>query len=89
MTRLTPGRTRETSGWVLLAVLFPTTSYAYLDPDTGTYGFQMVLAAGVVLVFSARAYWRKREAKTPERPVEEDDGKSGGVAKPADGSFRP
>lgn len=54
---------------LLLAMVFrPSTSYAYLDPGTGSYGFQMLLAVGLVLFFGARVYWKKSRAKSsPEQ----------------------
>jgi len=56
---------------LLALVLHPSTSYAYLDPGTGSYGFQMLLAVGLVLFFAARMYWKKARAKSSQQ---QDDG---------------
>ena len=36
---------------------FPASAYAYLDPGTGSYIFQLVIAAIVGLLFLAKVYW--------------------------------
>ncbi len=37
--------------WALIAALYPSTSHAYLDPGTGSYSFQMLLAVGLAAAF--------------------------------------
>jgi hypothetical protein len=48
-------------------VLYPSTSFAYLDPGTGSYGFQMLLAVALVLFFTGRVYWKKMRAKSSQK----------------------
>ena len=38
---------------------FPASVHAYLDPGTGSYIFQIVLAAIVGLGFVIKVYWKK------------------------------
>lgn len=44
---------------ILLYVLFPTHAYAYLDPGSGSYIFQLIIAAVVGFGFLLKVYWRK------------------------------
>ena len=37
--------------------LFPRPAYAYLDPGTGSYFFQMVLAVFVSALVAVKHYW--------------------------------
>jgi hypothetical protein len=56
--------------------LWPGTAEAYLDPGTGSYVFQMLVAAAVSLGFLFKAYWRRivelvtrwRRGETPPPP---------------------
>lgn len=47
---------------LILLFIFPSKIYAYIDPGTGSYIFQMIL--GVVLggLFAAGIFWRKIKA---------------------------
>ncbi|MCJ7523992.1 MAG: hypothetical protein MUP71_02075 [Candidatus Aminicenantes bacterium] len=40
-------------------LLFPRYSYAYIDPGTGSYVFQIIIAAFVALSFAVKVYWHK------------------------------
>ena len=40
---------------VLLAL--PSTAWAYIDPGTGSYLFQMVIAGGLAAAYTMRGYW--------------------------------
>jgi hypothetical protein len=62
-----PRRAFEILILLLALVLYPSRSYAYLDPGTGSYGFQMLLAVGLVLFFAGRAYWKKIRAKSSQK----------------------
>lgn len=42
-----------------LVIIEPIYSYAYLDPGTGSYIFQIILAIFVGASFTARVWWRK------------------------------
>ncbi|HSQ34622.1 MAG TPA: hypothetical protein VLQ89_01405 [Candidatus Binatia bacterium] len=48
---------------ILLAMtgawFFPETVYAYIDPGTGSYVFQIIIAAFVAASFMVKIYWRK------------------------------
>lgn len=39
--------------------LVPETAHAYLDPGSGSYIFQMILAVLVSAVFALKVYWKK------------------------------
>jgi hypothetical protein len=41
----------------LLHVAFPPPAYAYLDPGTGSYIFQLLIAAVVGLAFLIKVFW--------------------------------
>ncbi len=41
----------------LIFLMFPQTTYAYLDPGTGSYVIQVVLAAMVGLAYTLKIYW--------------------------------
>jgi len=73
--RFTLWQTRKTLIFLLPFVLYPATSYAYLDPGTGSYGFQMLMAVGLVLFFTARAYWKKMRSKSPQKQAGSDAAK--------------
>jgi len=77
VTRFTVTQMKSILILLLLCLLFPPTSHAYLDPGTGSYGFQMLLAVGLVVVFTLKVYWKKLRsffAKAPRRPGEGDGG---------------
>jgi hypothetical protein len=40
-------------------LLFPRYAYCYIDPGTGSYVFQIVIAAFVALSFAVKVYWQK------------------------------
>ena len=39
--------------------VFPETSHAYLDPGTGSFVFQMIIAGVVGGLFAIKTFWRK------------------------------
>ena len=43
----------------LFSVLGTGKAYAYLDPGTGSYLFQLLLGAFLGALFSARIFWQK------------------------------
>jgi hypothetical protein len=60
---------------VAVLALAAAPAWAYLDPGTGSYVFQMVAAALVSVGFLARAYWHRlrtfftrRDRSTPQAP---------------------
>jgi hypothetical protein len=42
--------------------VFPSFAYAYLDPGSGSYIFQLILAGIVGLAFLIKVYWNKVKA---------------------------
>jgi hypothetical protein len=40
-------------------LLFPVYSYGYIDPGTGSYVFQIIVAAFVAVSFAVKVYWHK------------------------------
>lgn len=44
---------------VALTLFFPRTSHAYLDPGTGSFIFQMIIAGVVGGLFTIKTFWRK------------------------------
>ena len=43
----------------LTIFIFPETSLAYLDPGTGSFVFQMIIAGLVGGLFTIKTFWRK------------------------------
>ena len=44
---------------MLLYLVFPSSAYAYLDPGTGSYIFQLLIAGIVGLLFLVKVYWQR------------------------------
>jgi len=42
-----------------VTLCFPQYGYAYIDPGTGSYVFQIIIAAFVALSFMVKIYWLK------------------------------
>ena len=40
-------------------LLFPLFAYGYIDPGTGSYIFQILIAAFVAVSFAVKTYWEK------------------------------
>lgn len=43
----------------LFLLMFPQAAHAYLDPGTGSYMLQIILAAFVGVAFTIKIYWTK------------------------------
>ena len=43
----------------IINLSFPSNTYAYLDPGTGSYLIQMLLAALLGGLFAIKLFWRK------------------------------
>lgn len=41
------------------SLLFPLFAYGYIDPGTGSYIFQIIIAAFVAVSFAVKVYWHK------------------------------
>jgi len=46
----------------LFILVFPHQAHAYLDPGTGSYVFQMMIAGLVGAAFAIKMYWRRIKA---------------------------
>ncbi len=57
-----------------LAVLYPSTSHAYLDAGTGSYGFQMLLAVGLAAAFIIKLNWKRLKSKFSGDSKKDNDG---------------
>ncbi|MFC1504869.1 hypothetical protein ACFL6D_05585 [Spirochaetota bacterium] len=44
---------------LILFVLFPKNAYGYLDPGTGTYILQIVIACALGGAFAIKIFWKK------------------------------
>lgn len=44
---------------ILVLILVPNISFAYLDPGTGSFMIQMIIAALLSASFVMKAYWKK------------------------------
>jgi hypothetical protein len=56
---------RAVSICIILALLVffcPSRAHAYLDPGTGSYIFQLIIAGIVGLAFLLKVYWKKIKA---------------------------
>lgn len=47
----------------ILLFLIPVNAYAYLDPGTGSFIIQLIIAAIAGVSFSAKIYWNKIKTK--------------------------
>ena len=43
----------------LFYLIFPQIAYAYLDLGTGSYIFQVLLAAFISMIYAVKIYWSK------------------------------
>lgn len=44
---------------ILLILLFPENAYAYLDPGSGSYFFQIILGVLLGGLISLKVFWKK------------------------------
>ncbi len=72
MRRLTLVIAVSAAGLLLLAA----PAHAYLDPGTGSYVFQMVVAALVTAGFVLKSVWRRLRDRLRVRPPSERSGPS-------------
>lgn len=59
--------------WASIAALYPSTSHAYLDPGTGSYSFQMLLAIGLAAAFIIKLNWKRLKSKFSRVSEKDDD----------------
>jgi hypothetical protein len=48
--------------FVVFHLLFLKNAYAYLDPGTGSYLFQLTIAGLIGLLFTVKTFWRRIKA---------------------------
>ncbi|MCP4570945.1 MAG: hypothetical protein GY838_01210 [bacterium] len=53
--------------------LFPAAAVAYIDPGTGSFVLQGILAAVVGAGVAIKIFWRRIAAFFGKRPADEDD----------------
>jgi hypothetical protein len=53
---------------ILLAVVFPGTAHAYLDPATGSIVLQAVVGGVMGGLFLVKRYWRQLKARFTRQP---------------------
>jgi hypothetical protein len=55
------GKRRLPSFWipVSLLLLFPATARGYIDPGTGSYVLQLLIAGLLGALFALKVFWRK------------------------------
>ncbi len=62
---------------ILLGLIIPSNAYAYLDPGTGSYIFQLIVAALIGALFTVKQYWQKiktfSKAFFPEKTKKKKD----------------
>jgi len=64
--------------FLALFTLAPKSAYAYLDPGTGSYLFQMLIAGLIGASFAIKLYWRKiksffSSSRSTEKELNKDD----------------
>lgn len=57
---------------VLLLVFLPRSAYAYIDPGTGSYIFQVIISLLLGVMFSLRRYWKTLWDKLTHRSKKHD-----------------
>ena len=72
---LTPKSSLSLLVLTLLAMgLWPANAHAYIDPGTGSFVIQGIIAAVVGAGFAIKVYWHRIvSALTGKSPVEDDD----------------
>lgn len=70
---------------ILAVLLFPSAAHAYIDPGTGSYFLQILIAGMLGAAFAVKLYWRKIKSfldgtvfgrnKTKEEQQTGEDGK--------------
>ena len=63
MIQLTSRRGRVIVFMLMCQWVFANTAHAYLDPGTGSYVFQMVIAVFLSAAFSIKHYWHSLKAR--------------------------
>ncbi|MFZ2152766.1 MAG: hypothetical protein WAV41_01780 [Microgenomates group bacterium] len=53
---------------VLISLTWPRLSLAYLDPGSGSYIIQMLMAGAVGFGFVFRGYWKQVKNKLKKKP---------------------
>ena len=64
---------------MLLYFAFPPPAYAYLDPGTGSYVFQLLIAGLAGSLFLVKLYWKRIVAFFTKKEVSENRGEEENV----------
>ena len=59
--------------WTIAFMLIGAPAYAYIDPGTGSFLVQGIIAAVIGIGVTGKLYWSKIKAKLTGKSVEEDD----------------
>ena len=71
MRRLSSRRGRAVVFLLMCQWLLANTAHAYLDPGTGSYVFQMVIAVFLSAAFTIKHYWHSLKARFARRDTGE------------------
>lgn len=44
---------------IVVMLLFPPNAFAYIDPGTGSFIIQMIIAGAMGALFTVKMYWKK------------------------------
>jgi len=58
---------------ILALILLPSTALAYIDPGTGSFVIQGIIAAVVGAGFAVKMYWHRIKSLFTGKPMSEDD----------------
>ncbi len=58
---------------LLLLMLISAPAFAYIDPGTGSFLVQGIIAAVIGIGVTGKLYWSKIKAKLTGKAIEEDD----------------
>jgi nitrate/nitrite transporter NarK len=58
---------------ILALVMLPTPALAYIDPGTGSFVIQGIIAAVVGAGFAVKMYWHRIKSLFTGKPMPEDD----------------
>lgn len=64
---------------LLLYLAFPPPAYAYLDPGTGSYIFQLLIAGLAGSLFLVKIYWKRIAAFFTKKEIDENRDEEGNV----------
>jgi hypothetical protein len=57
---------------IIMVTLFPANAWAYIDPGTGSFVIQGIIAAIVGAGLFIKLYWRRIVARVTGKPMDDD-----------------